>query len=119
MQWIHDGAAIERLNDAHDFDLGVLFLRVFAHRLFDRNLSARRDVTAFIKTARDTEAVTRRRFCLAPAERFRGSLQHIAQSFVFRILQTKLQRLNVDRVRQLIHVRLAREVVRRGCQRAI
>src|SRR5205807_5629681 len=29
VQWIYDGAAIERFDNAHDLDLGILLLRVF------------------------------------------------------------------------------------------
>src|SRR5439155_22432550 len=79
-------------------------------------------VAVLFNPARDAEAVARRGLRFSPAEFFRRGLEDRAQSFVLQILQTKLQGVHPamrEGVRELVHGRLAREMVSRRGQRAI
>ena len=56
---------------------------------------------------------------LAPAELFGGRFENGSQPFIFQVLQPELQRIHLHRMRQFVHVRLARKVVGSRGQRSI
>ena len=116
---IDDCAAIKRLDHAHDPDLRILFVCVFARGFLDRNLRTGGQVTVLFESASDAESMTRSGFCLAPAKGLRCCLQHAAHSFVLDVLEPERQWIHVHRVRQLIDVRFTRKVICRGRQSAI
>src|SRR5205085_2351981 len=70
-------------------------------------------------SACDAVAVAWRGFCFAPAESFCGRFEHGAQPLVLQILQTEFQRVELNTLRQLVNVHLARKMIGRRSQRAI
>ena len=119
MSWIDHGAAIECLDHANDLNFRRLLVCVFAGGFLDRYFGASGQVTIFLKTTSDTKAVSCCGFCLAPTECLRRCFQYGAHSFVFEVLQTKLERIHFHGLGQFVDVSLAGEVIRRRCQSAI
>src|SRR5579862_6854095 len=53
---------------------------------------------------------------LAPSKLLCRRLEDSAEAFIFEILEAKFQRVHLDRMSELVHVRLARKVIRCRCQ---
>src|SRR5258707_925115 len=104
---IHDRAALEHF---HQFFHGHgIFLSVH------KNFREGGDIAALLVSRSHSESLPLFGFLPRPAKRLRPCFKHSAHSRVGQILQTKFEWIHGSRVRQRIHVRLSREMVR-GCR---
>src|SRR5436305_9109280 len=112
-------AAVESFLHSLELFLRFLLVTIFAGGLFVRYFRTRSEIAVFLEPAGDAKAMTVRRFGFAPAKCLCRGLQHLAQPFVFDVLQTKFQRIQVDGMCKFIDVTFAREVICRGGQSPI
>src|SRR5262249_23728436 len=89
-----------------------------AGRLIHRDFGARCDVATLLYSAGDSNSSARCRLP-APAESFCRSNEDGLQTLIFQIAKPELKRIDSEHCGQLVHVRLASEVIRRCRQTAI
>src|SRR5207249_6345620 len=97
--------AFERGHGPDDADLAL--------RLVDRDFGTRGDVAALLRAASQSVAAVRAGW-FAPAELLGGRFEDGPQPVVAQVLETEGERVHPGGLREVVHVRLAGEVVRRG-----
>src|SRR5207248_6949760 len=68
-------------------------------------------ITTLLSAARETEAPPVCRPVFGPCKAIRSGLEYRTNPSIFQILQAKCERLDLQRSRKLVHVRLAGEVI--------
>src|SRR5260370_28038409 len=107
---VNDRPALEGAERAHDLDTAAGPL--------DGDLCAGGDETAFFGPGGDADAAIGPALA-PPAERSGGSLDDCPEPLVAQVFQSELERVETKCMGQLVHVRLAGEVVCRGGERAV
>src|SRR5229473_1763481 len=108
---IEDGAALEGHYQANDMNR--------AARTVYRHLRTSGHIASFLCSTRDSEAQLRGRLGLPPAELCGGGFEYSPQTRVLQALEAENERVDMEDVGEVVHVRLAGEVIGGGRQGAV
>src|SRR5579875_3867759 len=85
----------------------------------ESNLDTAGHISTLFRSASEAITAICRPLSRTPAKTLRSSMKHVPYAVILQILQTEGQRIHAQCGRQFIHMRLPREMVRRGGQTTI